>query len=309
MKLVIAQEHVEQIVMVVGRVEIPLTREQTMQMLFGDEYTLVPTGASAAVKRAPRVAPAKRPLLLPAGPASKPTRSTACPEAVKALLATTARPMGVAEIRAGLPKALRDDMANRNKNYLVGTLARLSENKEITRKGEKGAFVYSAGKGSSASTKRSSSKKSSLMEARAKTASALPEGMRFTDLVLSTLKRLKNPASCDEIKSALERKVPGVMDGRHHSVVASTMLAFGNYGYVKRTGAVGEYKYALVSNWEKAVEKRQAKTSAARVASGKQLAKATKKSSIIEKAPKSERPTASHVNGSANGSSLAEASL
>ncbi len=34
--------------MVVGRVELPLTREQVVEMLFGDEYTLVPKKGAKA---------------------------------------------------------------------------------------------------------------------------------------------------------------------------------------------------------------------------------------------------------------------
>lgn len=42
MKLVIDPEHVGQCVMQVGLVELPLSREQVVQMLFGDAYELVP---------------------------------------------------------------------------------------------------------------------------------------------------------------------------------------------------------------------------------------------------------------------------
>lgn len=59
MKLVMEHAHVSQVTMQVGNVELPLTREQVVHMLFGDEFEITAKGKP---KRSPRVFKSGKPV-------------------------------------------------------------------------------------------------------------------------------------------------------------------------------------------------------------------------------------------------------
>lgn len=268
MKLVIEHEHVQEVVMMVGAVEIPLTREQTVQMLFGKDWVVVPAELAArSVKRMSKSA-GRAPLLLPPGPVAsggETVRTPVITEAVKDLIVRHG-PIHLNDIRARLDPAHSAIVAKKPVPYLAGMLARLVKSKVVKRAGSKGTFLYSAS-GAIAKTKTAPVPTSSKRTPRL----AAPGGPTFVDMVIATLAKMKNPSTSDEIKIAVEKKYPGETTARHHSSVAATMIGLGRYGYIKRTGPAGKYKYKLVPNWEKLKAKREAKNLATRTSTAKKL--------------------------------------
>lgn len=270
MKLVIEHEHVQEVVMMVGDVEVPLTREQTVQMLFGKNWVVVPIEeATRSAKRLGRPAKsqARSALLLPPGPSAEGViRTPAITEAVRDLIVRDG-PIHLNDIRARLDPAHAAVVASKPTPYLAGMLARLVKSKQVRRAGSKGTFMYSASSATGAKEAveaPTSSKRTPRL--------AAPGGLTFVDMVIATLAKMKEPATSDEIKIALEKKYPGETTTRHHSSVAASMIGLGKAGYIKRTGPAGKYRYKLVANWEKIKAKREAKVAAARVAAGKKLA-------------------------------------
>ena len=150
MRLVVDLEQLQTVSVCLGPVELPLTREQVVSLLFGDEYMIVKaTNGHALNGHAPRRSsrselPPGVVGLLPPKPSAKPIRAKGVDQIVFDFLKNR-EPQSVAEIREMLEKKVPGIGEKHPHSYFPGLLKRLHGQGRLVREGTTGKFRYSLG--------------------------------------------------------------------------------------------------------------------------------------------------------------------
>ncbi len=155
MRLVIESELLQQVTLSVGPVELPLTREQVVSILFGEEYVVTKTNGNGhshpaltnghTVRRGRRALPEGVKGLLP--PHVEPRRrkvSGGIDHHVFDFLKHR-DPQSVAEIREMLEEKVPGIGGNHRQSYFAGMMNRLQQQGRLVRHGSPGSFKYSLG--------------------------------------------------------------------------------------------------------------------------------------------------------------------
>ncbi len=149
MRLVVDLEQLQTVSVCLGPVELPLTREQVVSLLFGDEYMIVPTNGHALNGHTPkRRSRSELPPgvvgLLPPGPSAKPAKIRGVDQFVFDFLKNR-EPQTVAQVREMLEKKVPGIGEKHPHSYFPGLLKRLHEQGRLVRHGSVGSFTYSNG--------------------------------------------------------------------------------------------------------------------------------------------------------------------
>ncbi len=144
MKLVIDSEAVQQCTMQVGGIDIPLTREQVVGVLFGKEYEIVRVGEHGRTKpsSAAKRSYAKRAVAVSAEPGAREPNGMLRDDVVAILSARGES--SLSEIREALEKKNPQRLVGKPSAYLPGALTRLVNAGDLKRSGSKGMFRYVA---------------------------------------------------------------------------------------------------------------------------------------------------------------------
>ncbi len=154
MKLVIDKPQLEQVTMCIGSLEMPMSREQVVEMLFGSDWRIVPASQvevtqSKRRKRRTReemqLAGAQTERLLP--PAPKDKYKSPIFGAVLGFLNKKKTELTSPEIRDALPAEL---LKGKPQAYLAGVLTKLAENNDVVRSGKRGTYRYTIASNGSA---------------------------------------------------------------------------------------------------------------------------------------------------------------
>lgn len=294
LKLMIdAPELTENVTMLVGKLEIPLTREQLVQMLFGDEWEIRRVDDAPQLKRkyTKRLGAPTPTKALPPGPSTS-TRAPAGELLGMVQEALARGPLGMHDLRTAIEARHPGAFEGKRQEYLAGALARFTVSKTIVRTGKKGSFLYSTGKQSTTTT--TPERKQSNGKAMARRAA--PGEPTIADMVRAVLAQQKKPVASGAVQQLVEKKYPDALVGRHHSTVASTLLSLTKMKLVVKSGKSMKYLYALAKNWKEVMAKRAAKTEKSRKQSGKALAA----KHIARLAAKKKSEPVKHVNGTSH---------
>ncbi len=157
-KWVVDVEQLKQVTICIGQtIEVPLTREQVVELLFGDEFEMVKKTSIFAPKRRSRAAlPDGIKGLLPPAPAdiangkangsgrkAKPGRYDA---EVISFVRSRRDPIGLGDLREML-NAKHPETNGKNAPFFNNILARLSKLGTLTRVGERGQYRYAIANG------------------------------------------------------------------------------------------------------------------------------------------------------------------
>jgi hypothetical protein len=227
MRLVIDPQQISQVIMVIGSVELPISREQLVDVLFQGEYKLV---RSVPLPSAPApVAPTSK------KKKKKPPTSEKDPIPI-ILRSLRSKPQGIPELKAIVEGSIPGLLKRKGSSYLPGIMNRLFLKGVVRRTGDRGAFIYASG-GDAPSEKP---------EKKAEVPS-------FQDMVLRALAEFDEPASSGEIQAAVEKRYPSATTSRHSSMTSSSLGTLRKHGHIKRFGTAGAFRYAVKKGWEKAL--------------------------------------------------------
>lgn len=170
MRLVIDAQQVTEVTMVIGNVELPLSREQVVEILFGGAYRLVPTGKTsvhgAMAFESPKRRGRKPKALLNAAP-QLPLLPAAPRKVEDVILSHLARVQGAStpELRGVVEEAMPGVLATKGTSYLSGVILHLCERGALRREGERGSFTFSLMRGAESADERAEVARSARSDA------------------------------------------------------------------------------------------------------------------------------------------------
>ena len=135
MRLVVNPEEVGKCTMVIGNIELPLTREQVVEMLFGSEYKLVPIKNKNSKNSKQKLKPKQK-----TKPKTHPKKPEDGPSAFVINTLSNSNGMTFQELRQAAAKFDKDFQAD----ALSKTLWRLVTLKKIKRQDKPDAYKYLA---------------------------------------------------------------------------------------------------------------------------------------------------------------------